>query len=103
MDCVIKNKETAYIKPEGLLLPDGRVIPNWSEDCEIQQGANIQIFYVENKKDKKHNDKVLNKGFRYVDGIMKSYEQNKKGLSYAYHKRIVCEDGINTKPLNIKI
>ena len=32
---------------------------------------------------------------------MKSYEQNKKGLSYAYHKRIVCEDGINTKPLNI--
>ena len=28
-------------------------------------------------------DKVLNKGFRYVDGTMKSYEQNKKGLSYA--------------------
>lgn len=55
MDCVIKNKETAYIKPEGLLLPDGRVIPNWSEVCEIQQGANIQIFYVENKKD---NDKI---------------------------------------------
>ena len=46
-------------------------------------------------------DQVLNKGFRYVDGTMKSYEQNKKGLSYAYHKRIVCEDGINTKPLNI--
>lgn len=55
MDCVIKNKETAYIKPEGLLLPDGRVIPNWSEVCEIQQGANIQIFYIENKKD---NDKI---------------------------------------------
>lgn len=53
MDCVIKNKETAYIKPEGLLLPDGRVIPNWSEVCEIQQGANVQIFYVENKKEKK--------------------------------------------------
>ena len=32
---------------------------------------------------------------------MKSYEQVKKGLSYAYHKRIVCEDGITTKPLNI--
>ena len=47
----------------------------------------------------KHNDQVLNKGFRYIDGYMKSYEQNKKGLSYAYHKRIVCEDGINTKPL----
>lgn len=58
MDCVIKNKETAYIKPEGLLLPDGRIIPNWSEVCEIQQGANVQIFYVENKKEKKHKDKV---------------------------------------------
>ncbi len=32
---------------------------------------------------------------------MKSYEQNKKGLSHAYHKRIVSEDGITTKPLNI--
>ncbi len=49
----------------------------------------------------KHKDNVLNKGFRYVDGYMKSYEQNNKGLSYAYHKRIVCEDGITTKPLNI--
>ena len=49
----------------------------------------------------KHNDQVSNKGFRYVDGYMKSYEQSKKGLSYAYHKRIVCDDGINTKPLNI--
>ena len=49
----------------------------------------------------KHNDQVLNKGFRYINGYIKSYEQNKKGLSYAYHTRIVCEDGINTKPLNI--
>jgi hypothetical protein len=46
-------------------------------------------------------DKVLNKGFRYVEGIMKSYEQNKKGLSYVYHKRIVQSDGITTKPLLI--
>ena len=32
---------------------------------------------------------------------MKSYEQSRKSLSYAYHKRIVCEDGITTEPLNI--
>ena len=50
---------------------------------------------------KKHDDIVVNKGFRYINGTMKSYEQVKKGLSYAYHKRIVCDDGINTKPLNI--
>jgi hypothetical protein len=55
------------------------------------------IMYYFNK----HNDKVFNKGFKYVDGYMKSYEQNKRGLSYAYHKRFVCEDGINTKPSNI--
>jgi hypothetical protein len=46
-------------------------------------------------------DTVNNKGFRYVDGTMKTYEQSKKGLSYAYHKRIVQSDGITTKPLNI--
>ena len=49
----------------------------------------------------KHDDIVVNKGFRYINGTMKSYEHVKKGLSYAYHKRIVCDDGINTKPLNI--
>ncbi len=32
---------------------------------------------------------------------MKSYEQNKRGLSYAYHIRIVESDGITTKPLLI--
>ncbi len=44
---------------------------------------------------------VLNKGMRYIDGSMKSYEQEKKGLSFEYHKRIVQPDGINTKPLLI--
>ena len=48
-----------------------------------------------------NKDIVLNKGMRYINGYMKSYEQEKKGLSYAYHKRIVCDDGITTKPLNI--
>ncbi len=44
---------------------------------------------------------VLNKGMRYINGTMKSYEQEKKGLTYAYHKRIVQKDGITTIPLNI--
>jgi hypothetical protein len=46
-------------------------------------------------------DRVVNKGFRYVEGYMKSYEQEKKGLSYVYHKRIVQPNGITTKPLLI--
>jgi hypothetical protein len=32
---------------------------------------------------------------------MKSYEQSKKGLSYAYHKRKVAANGIDTTPLDI--
>ena len=43
-------------------------------------------------------DTAHNKGFRMVDGTMKSYEQDKKGLSYVYCKRIVLPDGINTVP-----
>jgi hypothetical protein len=46
-------------------------------------------------------DIVNNKGFRYINGTMKTYEQSKKGLSYVYHKRIVLGDGITTIPLNI--
>ena len=28
------------------------------------------------------------KGSRYVDGVMKSYEQQKKGLTYVYCKHV---------------
>ncbi len=47
--------------------------------------------------------KYLNKGFRYVGESVKSYEQLKKGISYAHHKRIVWDDGITTRLLNIEI
>ena len=71
--------------------------------CKGIQHQNNEITYkrFENVLFNKDKDIVLNKGFRYVNGTMKTYEQVKKGLSYAYHKRIVCEDGITTKPLNI--
>ncbi len=63
--------------------------------------VNYQIF---NDVLFNHNrDMVLNKGMKYINGTMKSYEQVKKGLSYAYHKRIVQNDGITTRPLNIQI
>jgi hypothetical protein len=66
-----------------------------------KDGNNVNYQKFHNVLFDKHNDQVLNKGFRYINGFMKSYEQNKKGLSYAYHKRIVQSDGITTKPLNI--
>ena len=66
-----------------------------------KDGNNVNYQKFHNVLFNKHEDKVLNKGFRYVGGCMKTYEQVKRGLSYAYHKRIVQEDGITTKPLNI--
>jgi hypothetical protein len=76
---------------------------NFKFSCKgIQKaGNNVNYQKFHNVLFNKHQDMVLNKGFRYVDGGMKTYEQVKKGLSYAYHKRIVCEDGITTRPLNI--
>jgi hypothetical protein len=44
---------------------------------------------------------VVNQGFRYVDGTMKSYEQTKIGLSFLYYKRMLGADGVSTTPLLI--
>ena len=66
-----------------------------------KDGNNVNYEKFKNVLLNKHKDIVTNKGFRYINGTMKSYEQVKKGLSHAYHKRIACEDGITTKPLNI--
>ena len=42
-----------------------------------------------------------NRGFRTIQHSVATYEQTKKGLSYFYSKRIVEENGIHTKPLNL--
>lgn len=44
---------------------------------------------------------VLNRGFRYIDGKMRTYAQLKCGLSPIFIKRRVLEDGIHTEPLDI--
>ena len=44
-----------------------------------------------------------NRGFRTKKHIVATYEQTKKGLSYFYPKRPVEDDGIHTKPLDLKI
>ena len=45
----------------------------------------------------------LNKGFRVKNNTIFTYEQTRAGLSYFYCKRIVLEDGISTKPLDITL
>ena len=42
-----------------------------------------------------------NRGFRTLKHSVATYEQTKKGLSYFYPKRLVREDGIHTKPLDL--
>ena len=71
--------------------------------CKGIQKDNNNITYkkFENVLFNKSNDIATNQGFRYINGFMKSYEQQKKGLSYIYNKRILLDDGINTIPLNI--
>jgi len=71
--------------------------------CKGIQKANNNICYkkFEDVLFNNVNDVAINQGFRYIGGVMKSYEQTKKGLSYVYCKRIVLDDGISTIPLNI--
>jgi hypothetical protein len=71
--------------------------------CKGIQKANNNICYKKFKDVLFNNvhDVAINQGFRYIGGVMKSYEQTKKGLSYVYCKRIVLDDGISTIPLNI--
>ncbi len=71
--------------------------------CKGTQKAGNEINYQKfhNVLFNDHKDKVLNKGLRYVEGYMKSYEHEEKGLSNVYRKRIVQQHGITTKPFNI--
>lgn len=43
----------------------------------------------------------VNRGFRFHEGQMKTYEQRKNAITYFYCKRIVLEDGVTTLPLDI--
>ena len=71
--------------------------------CKGIQHQNNNITYKRFENVLLHGvkDTAINKGFRYVDSGMKSYEQQKKGLSYCYHKRKVAANGIDTTPLDI--
>ena len=44
-------------------------------------------------------DRAENRGFRMVEGTMRTYTQQKLGLSAYYDKRRVLPDGIHTEPL----
>ena len=66
------------------------------EDCEDGPMAKYRKVLQEAV-----NVTSTNRGFRTVQHNVATYEQTKKRLSYSYPKRIVEEDGIHTKPLQL--
>ena len=71
--------------------------------CKGIQKDNNNITYkkFENVLKTKTHDMAKNQGFRMVSSFMHIYEQEKKGLSYVYNKRILLPNGIDNMPLNI--
>ena len=68
----------------------------------VQQKRNSSILtkekYLECLVNKQTID-GLNKGFRYQNQEMKTYEQKKIGLSPLYTKGVVMDDGIHIRPI----
>ena len=70
----------------------------------MQQNRNIEILNTENYKSCLNNYKTIscqNSGFRFIGKAMKTYEQDKIGLSPVYVKGVVMDDGNHIHPLNI--
>ena len=60
---------------------------------------NINTYLWCLKKQEQIN--VTNKGFRFTNKCIKTYELNKTGLSPIYTKGVLFEDGIHIRPLII--
>jgi hypothetical protein len=70
----------------------------------IQQKRNIEILNKNTYLRCLQNQEQIignNKGFRFTDKCIKTYELNKTGLSSIYTKGVLFEDGIHIRPLII--
>ncbi|CAI4223517.1 unnamed protein product [Auanema sp. JU1783] len=68
----------------------------------VQKDRNSDILVKEKYLSCLMNNKLIigeNKGFRFVDMRMKTYELNKTGLSSVYPKGVVMDDGIHIIPI----
>ena len=64
-----------------------------------QNNLTVQDFNSVLDSEKTHM--VQNSGFKVVEHNVTTYTQTKRGLTYQYLKRQVCDDGVSTIPLNI--
>ena len=67
----------------------------------IQRQNNLTETNYQNVLKTEKTHVVTNRGFRVIDHHVTTYSQNKQDLNYQYIKRIVCEDGVSTEPLDI--
>ena len=68
-----------------------------------QKNRNLEHLTKLSYKKCLNNQQIIcqNKGFRFIDKTMKTYEQDKIGLTPIYVKGIVMDDGIHIRPLNV--
>lgn len=70
----------------------------------VQKDRNSDILVKEKYLSCLMNNELIigeNKGFRFVDKRMKTYELNKTGLSPVYPKGVVMDDGIHIRPITV--
>ena len=69
-----------------------------------QKARNKQILTKEAYKrclDKNETISCQNKGFRFIDNHVKTYEQDKIALTPVYVKGVVMNDGVHIRPLQL--
>ena len=68
----------------------------------LQHGINLEVLTKEKYLQCLNNRETIdgiNKGFRFEQKTMKTYNQKKIGLSPIYTKGVVMDDGIHIRPI----
>jgi hypothetical protein len=96
----------------GMIALSSKTYCCWDTEGEVnkfsckgaQKARNKEIFIREaftRVLDEKEVISCQNKGFRFIDKNIKTYEQNKVALTPIYVKGIVMDDGVHIRPLDL--
>jgi len=94
---------------DGMVALCSKTYYTWGRENKLsskgaQKDINKEILTKETYKTCLNNNETINcenKGFRYIDKTMKTYVQDKIGLTPIYVKGVVMDDGIHISPLII--
>ena len=94
----------------GIISLNSKTYYCWGENSSDDKYRSKGLSRTQNKLVKEQYESVLrsrtpisgeNRGFCRRNNTLLTYSQCRSGLSYFYAKRLVLEDGVSTKPLNI--